>query len=68
MLTQIPFRQWLGQACVCLHWTPETFWRASLIEYFSSIEEYNRMQRAQSGQPEPFSRDEYEALKAKYGG
>jgi len=45
-----------------LGWTPETFWRASVSEFFMAIAGFNRGQRGETGQPEPVSRAEAEEM------
>ena len=45
-------------------WTPDTFWKSSLIEYFAAVEGWNDLQQGKTGKPKPLLRDEYEELKA----
>jgi hypothetical protein len=61
-MVEIPFREWLQAALGVLGWTPETFWRASLLEYFAAVKGWNEAQRAESGKPAPMTRAEFEEL------
>jgi len=47
-----------------LGWSPETFWRASLVEYFAAIRGWNDHQHGKSGKPKPMTRDEFDDLVA----
>lgn len=49
-----------------LKWTPETFWSATMTEYFAAIDGLNE---ANGGKPkiEPPDDDEMASLLAKYG-
>jgi hypothetical protein len=49
-----------------LHWTPETFWKATITEYVTAIEAFNDM-NADPKKTEPPSDKEIAGLLAKYG-
>lgn len=63
---ELPLRQWFKTAIAYLGWSPETFWKSTIVEYFAAIEGYNEMQSGKTGMPPPLDRSEYELLKQKY--
>jgi hypothetical protein len=48
-------------------WTPQTFWKATMTEFFAAVEGWNR---ANGGAPDdaPMTSGEYEEILAEYGG
>ncbi len=48
-------------------WSPETFWKVTLTEFFCAIEGWN-LAHGSKAEAGPLSRNEYDELLAEYGG
>lgn len=57
-------RQWYGVATGGLKWLPETFWKATLDEFFMALDGHNETHRPKG--VTPLTRDELEDLEARY--
>jgi uncharacterized phage protein (TIGR02216 family) len=42
VMKQIDWQSYAGVSAVLLRWTPEEFWRATPVEFFSAIQAYQR--------------------------
>lgn len=52
-------RSWYGIAVGGLGWSPKTFWKATIAEFFMALEGHNETHRIK---PKPMTRAEFEAL------
>ncbi|PRD42306.1 phage tail assembly chaperone [Phyllobacterium phragmitis] len=63
----LPWRQWQEIAYGALRWTPDVFWRSTLSELVIAIDGYCEAKGIEKSKAAAPSKDEIDALLAKYG-